>query len=197
MLRKINKMVLKESQNKDLTRLLLAGSVLGGIALVASTLKSDKLLKTVEYVDMERYMGKWYEIASFPARFQKNCTCTTAEYTLNDDGTVLVNNRCYNAKKDKWEGATATAFVENTDTNAQLAVQFFWPFKGDYYIIALADDYSYALVGEPSRKYLWILSRTPQLSQATYDRLTTIAAQKGFDVRKLNMTKQKKCVRQD
>ena len=64
-------------------------------------------------------------------------------------------------------------------------------------MVALADDYSYALVGEPSRKYLWILSRTPQLSQATYDRLTTIAAQKGFDVRKLNMTKQKKCVRQD
>lgn len=186
---------MKENQKKDLTRALLAGSVLGGIALLALTLKGTKgkILKTVDRVDIKRYMGKWHEIASFPARFQRNCTCTTAEYTLNDDGTVLVDNRCYNAKKDKWEGVKGTAWVQDTTTNAQLAVQFFWPFKGDYYIIALADDYSYALVGEPSREYLWILSRTPQLAQASYDRLTTIATQKGFDVRKLKMTQQKGC----
>lgn len=186
---------MKENQKKDLTRALLAGSVLGGIALLALTLKGTKgkILKTVDRVDIKRYMGKWHEIASFPARFQRNCTCTTAEYTLNDDGTVLVDNRCYNAKKDKWEGVKGTASVQDTTTNAQLAVQFFWPFKGDYYIIALADDYSYALVGEPSREYLWILSRTPQLAQASYDRLTTIATQKGFDVRKLKMTQQKGC----
>ena len=188
---------MKEKQKQDLTRALIAGSVLGGLALVATTMRKTKTLKTVAHVDIERYMGKWYEIASFPARFERNCTCTTAEYTLNDDGTVLVDNRCYNAKKDKWQGATATGFVKDTTTSAQLAVQFFWPFKGDYYIIALADDYSYALVGEPSREYLWILSRTPQLSQATYDRLTTIATQKGFDVRKLKMTKQKNCAQQD
>lgn len=186
---------MKESQKKDLTRALLAGSVLGGIALLALTLKGakGKVLKTVDHVDIKRYMGKWHEIASFPARFQRNCRCTTAEYTLNDDGTVTVDNRCYNAKKEKWEGIKGTASVQDTTTNAQLSVQFFWPFKGDYYIIALADDYSYALVGEPSREYLWILSRTPQLVQATYDQLTTIATQKGFDVGKLKMTQQKGC----
>lgn len=188
---------MKESQKKDITRVLIAGSVLGGIALIGSALKGSKPLKTVDHVDIKRYMGKWYEIAAFPARFERNCTCTTAQYTLNDDGTVLVDNRCYNAKKEKWEGATATGFVKDTTTNAQLAVQFFWPFKGDYYIIALADDYSYALVGEPSREYLWILSRVPQMSEATFDRLTSIATEKGFDVRKLKMTKQKNCIPQD
>ena len=188
---------MKEKQKQDLTRALIAGSVLGGLALVATTMRKTKTLKTVAHVDIERYMGKWYEIASFPARFERNCTCTTAEYTLNDDGTVLVDNRCYNAKKDKWQGATATGFVKDMTTNAQLAGQLCWRFKGDCYIIDLADDYSYALVGEPSREYLWILSRTPQLSQVTYDRLTTIATQKGFDVRKLKMTKQKNCAQQD
>jgi apolipoprotein D and lipocalin family protein len=188
---------MNESQKQDMKRVLLAGSVLGGLALIASILKREKPLKTVDKVDVKRYMGKWYEIAAFPMRFERNCTCTTAEYTLNDDGTVLVDNRCFNAKKKKWEGATATGFVQDTTTNAQLAVQFFWPFKGDYYIIALADDYSYAMVGAPSRKYLWILSRTPRMSEATYDRLTRIAAENGFDVRKLEMTKQKNCKSQN
>lgn len=187
---------MKDGQKQNIKRMLIAGSVLGGIALLRSALKSTKPLETVDRVDIGRYMGKWYEIAAFPARFEKNCTCTTAEYTLNDEGTVLVDNRCYNTKKKKWEGATATGFVEDTTTNAQLSVQFFWPFKGDYYIIALADDYSYAMVGEPGRKYLWILSRTPQISKATYDRLTNIATEKGFDVRKLEMTPQKNCAPQ-
>ena len=70
---------MKEKQKQDLTRALIAGSVLGGLALVATTMRKTKTLKTVAHVDIERYMGKWYEIASFPARFERNCTCTTAE----------------------------------------------------------------------------------------------------------------------
>ncbi|MPR32628.1 lipocalin family protein [Salmonirosea aquatica] len=187
---------MKETQKKNLTRVLVAGSVLGGIALVASSFRRNKPLETVQKVDLSRYLGKWYEIAAFPARFEKNCTCTTAEYTLNDDGTIRVDNRCYNAKKEKWEKASGKAIVQDETTNAQLAVQFFWPFKGDYFIIALADDYSYALVGEPTRKYLWILSRLPQLSEGTFDQLTAIATEKGFDVSKLRRTEQKNCLPQ-
>ena len=173
---------------------LAAGSLAGAAAYMLISFRSDKPLETVPRVNLKKYVGKWYEIARFPASFEKNCTCTTAEYTINDDGTVAVDNRCFNAKEKKWEQATGKAFVRNEDTNAELAVQFFWPFKGDYYIIALADDYSYAMVGTPSREYLWILSRKPELPQSTFEKLTVIATKKGFDLSRLRRTKQNNCV---
>ncbi|WP_373514927.1 lipocalin family protein [Persicitalea sp.] len=184
---------MKEKDNNTLVRLLAIGSLVGATAYFLTACRSSKPLETVRRVDIKKYAGKWFEIASFPSRFQKNCTCTTAEYTINDDGTVAVDNRCYNAKKKKWEGITGKAFVRNDDTNAELAVQFFWPLKGDYYIIALADDYSYAMIGVPSRDYLWILSRKREMPQSTFEKLSAIAIKKGFDVSRLRRTKQNNC----
>jgi apolipoprotein D and lipocalin family protein len=151
-------------------------------------LKSQEL-KTVGNVDITRYVGKWYEIASFPQRFQKGCHCTTAEYTLTDKKYVIVENRC---NKDSINGKESyikgKAFIEKNTGNAKLKVQFFWPFRGKYWIIDLAEDYSYAVVGHPNRKYLWILSRTPNIDQEIYNGIIKRIKDKGFDLSKLKMT---------
>ena len=148
-------------------------------------------LQTVPYVDLKKYAGKWYEIASFPQRFQKGCNCTTAEYTLTDKGFVIVENRCnldsINGKQSYIKGK---AFVVENSGNTKLKVQFFWPIKGKYWIIDLAEDYSYAVVGHPNKKYLWILSRTPAMDEILYQQIISRVKEKGFDVTKIKLTQQ-------
>lgn len=160
-------------------------TLFGGIAAAQPT------LQTVPYVDLNRYAGKWYEIASFPNSFQRNCTCTTAEYTTTNKGYVEVFNKC-NKKSPTGRLAKAKgkAYVVDTATNASLKVTFFKPFYGDYNIIALAPDYSYAIVGTKDRNYLWILSRTPVMDATMYDNLVAIARNKDYDVTKLKRTVQ-------
>lgn len=146
---------------------------------------------TVPQVDIERYSGKWYEIASYPQRFQRGCTCTTAEYTATDKGYIIVVNRCRkNGPQGKVSSIRGKAFPVKGSGNAKLKVQFFWPFKGDYWIIDLAPDYSYAVVGTQNRKYLWILSRTPSLDQSTLDKILMGIKEKNFDVTRLAYTTQ-------
>lgn len=148
-------------------------------------------LETVDRVDLNKYIGKWYEIASFPQRFQKGCHCTTAEYSLSPKGYIIVVNRCnrdsINGRVTQIEGK---AFIEEGTGNAKLKVQFFWPFRGKYWIIELAEDYSYAVVGHPNRQYLWILSRTPKMNEKVFAMLLEKLKQKQFDVTKLKITKQ-------
>ena len=148
-------------------------------------------LQTVAFVDLKKYAGKWYEIASYPNRFQKGCHRTTAEYTLSDRGYVIVENRCNrgggNGKASYIKGK---AFVEKNSGNAKLKVQFFWPFRGKYWIIDLADDYSYAVVSNPNRKYLWILSRAPQMDNTVYQQILEKLKAKGFDLTRLQITVQ-------
>jgi apolipoprotein D and lipocalin family protein len=148
-------------------------------------------LQTVPYVDLNKYAGKWYEIASYPQRFQKGCHCTTAEYTLSDKGYVIVENRCNRGSVNGTPSyIKGKAFVESNSGNAKLKVQFFWPFKAKYWIIDLADDYSYAVVSHPNRKYLWILSRTSKMDSALYQQIGSRLKMKGFDLSKLEATKQ-------
>ena len=144
-------------------------------------------LPTVASVDLAKYMGTWHEIASFPSSFQKGCNCTTATYSVQDDH-VKVDNKCF--LYGKWGGFVGKAFAQEGTNNSKLKVQFFWPFKGDYYIIALADDYSYALVGHPNREYLWVLARNPQMDEAIYQMLLAKATSLGFDVAQLVRTAQ-------
>lgn len=148
-------------------------------------------LETVSYVDLNKYVGKWYEIASIPQSFQKGCNCTTAEYSLSPEGHIVVVNRCnrdsINGRATKAEGK---AYIDKGTGNAKLKVQFFWPFRGKYWIIELADDYSYAVVGHPNREYLWILSRTPKMDEKIYQVLLERIAQKQFDISKLKVTEQ-------
>ena len=148
-------------------------------------------LQTVPYVDLAKYAGKWYEIAAYPMRFELGCHCTTATYTATDKGYVVVENRCNrDSVKGKQSYIKGKAFVEKNSGNAKLKVQFFWPFRAAYWIIDLADDYSYAVVSDPSRKTLWILSRTPQMDPALYEQITARLVQKGFDISKLKKTVQ-------
>lgn len=149
--------------------------------------KNHQPLKTVDKVDLEKYAGKWYEIAAFPQRFQEGCECTTAEYELTSDEYVKVINRC--KKEDGWDKAEGKAFVQDGTGNTKLKVQFFWPFKGKYWVIGLSKDYSWAVVGHPNREYLWILARKPQMDEEIYNHILELVREKGFDTSKLNITK--------
>lgn len=149
---------------------------------------STKPLATVDKVDVDKYMGRWYEISSFPQRFQKGCECTVAEYSLNENGTVKVVNSCN--RDGGRDTSVGKARIVDESTNAKLKVTFFWPFSGKYWIIDLADDYSYAVVGHPNREYLWILSRTPQMDKNLYNDILERVTAKGFDTTKLNVTRQ-------
>lgn len=162
--------------------------------LIINTLISCKNyapLDVVKSVDLNKYAGKWYEIARLPNSFEEGCTCVTAEYFLTDEDHIKVVNTC---REDSINGeinqATGKAFVVPGSNNAKLEVQFFWPFRGDYWIIELADDYSWAVVGDQSRQYLWILARTAKINEDLFNELTDRAKNKGFDVDKLIRTVQ-------
>ena len=141
-----------------------------GLAAVALEGRKDEL-EVVQSVDLTRYIGRWYEIARLPNRFEKKCAdSVTATYTLRSDGKVEVVNRC-RKENGKYTTATGKAKVVDKKTNAKLKVTFFWPFYGDYWILDLGPNYEYAVVGSPDRDYLWILSRTPQLDEQLVQRL--------------------------
>jgi apolipoprotein D and lipocalin family protein len=149
-------------------------------------------LPVVDQVDLDRYVGRWYEIASFPAPFQQNCVGTRADYSLNDDGTIAVVNSCYDGSFDaRLRTANGTARAVGGSNNAKLLVRFFL-FDGDYWILELGEDpdYGYAVVGAPSRDYLWILSRQPQLSQDIVDAILDRLPELGFEVERLEFTEQ-------
>lgn len=144
-------------------------------------------LTTVPAVDLDRYVGTWFEIASFPQSFQKGCTATTATYTKQSDGTIEVNNQCRLGSPDG-EHKDAIGRARVGESTAKLEVSFFGPFWADYWVIALDDDYAYAVVGHPSRDYLWILSRTPTLDDASFARITDTLVAQGYDLTRLVRT---------
>ncbi len=145
-------------------------------------------VQTVPAVDLARYVGKWYEVAAFPMFFQRNCVGdTTAEYALRPDGDISVVNRC--RTEDGFDEATARAWAVEGSGNARLKVSFFWPFRADYWVIGLDSGYRWAVVGNPERKYLWILSRTPKLPQDQLESALASARAQGFDLAQLRYTK--------
>ena len=140
-------------------------------------------LKTVDTVDVTRYMGTWYEIASIPAWFQKGLVGVKANYSLNEDGTVNVANSGYrDTLNGKEEFAYAKGWVPDKNIPSKLKVQFFWPFEADYWIIDLGKDYEYAVVGEPSRKFLWILSRKPIMDDNIYNQIIDKLTRQNYSV---------------
>ncbi len=163
--------------------LIAVTAVLGIGALTLANAGSPGLppLQTVAKVDVARYLGRWYEIARLPNRFQKGCAGSTADYALREDGEISVINSCRNVHDGSLEQVTGRAWIVDTASNARLKVTFFWPFRGDYWIIELGKEYEYAVVGTPSRKYLWILSRTASMDEGLYAAILQRAAQQGFD----------------
>jgi apolipoprotein D and lipocalin family protein len=157
--------------------------------MIYLTKERHNTLEVVPHVELDKYLGKWYEIAHLPARFQEGCTDTTATYTLSKDGNISVLNECI--RNGKVKRAKGKAKVIDKNTGAKLKVTFFWPFSADYWIIYLGKDYDYAVVGTPNRKYLWILSRTPQMDDRLFSQLIESVKSKGFDVSNLIITSQK------
>ena len=154
--------------------------------MICLTREKHDTLEVVPQVELKRYLGKWYEIAHLPFRFEDDCTDITATYSLSKDGNVSVLNECL--KDGKLKQAKGKAKVVDKNTGAKLKVTFFWPFYGDYWIINLGKDYNYAVVGTPNRKYLWVLSRTPQMDDKLFSQLIESVKSKGFDVNNLIKT---------
>jgi apolipoprotein D and lipocalin family protein len=148
-------------------------------------------LQVVPQVDLRRYMGTWFEIARYPHRFQQGCVGSSATYALLEDGTVDVLNRCGRGPAGEISSAKGKARVVDSKTKAKLKVTFFWPFSGDYWIIDLGEKYDYAVVGHPSRKYLWILSRTPQMDDGLYRQILMRLVNQGYDTSRLIRTEVK------
>lgn len=148
-------------------------------------------LKTVDHVDIERYMGTWYEIAKFPQRFEDGLVGITATYSLLPNGKVRVLNSGYVGDfNGKLKTAKGKAWVVDEKTNAKLKVSFFWPFAGDYWVIELGKDYEYAVVSESSRRYLWILSRTPKMDEVVYGEILERLITNGFYISTIEVNPQ-------
>lgn len=174
-----------------LPALILAGLALPGCATVFSKhpVGNRAVPEPAKSVELSRYLGRWYELARYEQGFQKDCEGVTADYALRGDGKISVLNRC--RKPDgKVSDAAGKAKIVDTQTNAKLKVSFFGPFYGDYWVLDRADDYSWAIVGEPSGRYLWILSREAAPGKARVDALIARAGALGYDTSMIRVTQQ-------
>lgn len=177
-----------------MNKLAMGCLALGAVLLVGCANSGTGVAppKTVESVDLERYQGTWYEVARLPMFFQRNCVESEARYGLQDDGSVSVTNRCRNADGE-WQQVEGRAVPQVEGKTDKLWVTFDNWFsrllpsvsKGEYWVLDLDDGYQTALVGHPNRKYLWLLSRTPQISNEVRDELLSVARAQGYDTDEL------------
>lgn len=157
------------------------------LALVAcKTPTPPKGVKPISQFDASRYLGQWYEIARLENRFERGLERVTATYSLRSDGGIRVLNRGFDPHKKQWRESEGKAYFTGAPTLAALKVSFFGPFYGGYNVIALDDDYQYALVSGPNRDYLWLLSRTRQVPDSIRAQYLALAAELGFAVNKLH-----------
>jgi lipocalin len=141
---------------------------------------------TVKELDLNRYLGTWYEIARFPHSFEKNLVGVTATYSMREDGKIKVVNQGYKNMLDGEPSvAEGKAKIPNKAEPGKLKVSFFWIFYGDYYVLELDENYQYVMIGSSSPKYFWILSRTPQMNPAIYDLLLEKARKRGYNLEQL------------
>ncbi len=161
------------------------------IGLLFSGCASRPPLATVPSVDLSRYTGRWYEIAKYPNFFQRRCAgSTTAEYSANPDGSIRVVNRSIGKNGKPMEVAGRATIVPGTH-NTKLKVNFGGPISGAYWVIGLDEkDYSWAVVGHPSRKFLWILAREPGIPAATYQKILKLIVDRGYDPARIELTPQ-------
>lgn len=149
-------------------------------------------MKTVDHVDLERFMGAWYVIANIPTFLEKEAYNAVETYSLNDDGTIDTD---FTFRKGGFDGKLKEydpkGFVLDKESNARWGMRFVWPIKADYRIVYLNDDYTQTIIGRQARDYVWIMARTPEISDADYDKLVTLVESLGYDISKLNRVPQR------
>jgi len=166
------------------TKALFAFAIV--LALAGCSTAPPSGLTAISPFDVNRYLGKWYEIARLDHSFERGLTDVSATYSLNPDGSLEVINRGFNVKKGDWKSATGRALFTGSKDQGSLKVSFFGPFYGGYHVLSLDQvGYQWALVAGPDRDYLWILARTKTLAPAIKDQLVTQARQMGFATDKL------------
>ena len=149
-------------------------------------------MKTVEEVDLDRFMGPWYGNANIPTFLEKDAYYPVETYTLNDDGTIATQ---FTFRKGGFDGKAKeynpNGFVLDTDTNALWGMRFVWPIKADYRIVYLNDDYTQTIIGRQARDYVWIMARTPTISDQDYDQMVEFVESLGYDMTKLQRAPQR------
>ena len=159
------------------------------ILLIVSTLAYTDI-RPVQSVDLKKYSGKWYVIAGIPTRFDKKWNYTTESYSLREDGNIDVFTAYVKEGDTKTSTVSSKGFPDAKTNNVQWKVQFVWPFRADYLVEELADDYSYVVVGHPKKKYLYIMNRTGKMSNDQYISIVERCIKKGYDIGKIRKTKQ-------
>ena len=182
------------NRTKSIARIAAVGVAAFALSACASLLSrhpvgNRAVPQPARSVELDRYLGRWYEIARYEQGFQKGCQGVTADYALRPDGSISVVNRC-RKPGGKISEARGRAKIVDRATNAKLKVSFFGPFYGDYWILDRGDDYQWAIVGEPSGRYLWLLNRKAVPAKAEVDGLIDRAAALGYDTSMLLRTRQ-------
>lgn len=166
--------------------IILVTTILGGCAAKGTE------MKTVDKVDLERFMGSWYVIANIPTFLEKGAHNAVETYSLNDDGTIATN---FTFRKDGFDGKlkeyNPKAFILDNESNALWGMRFIWPIKADYRIVYLDDDYSMTVIGRQNRDYVWIMARTPTISDLEYDQLVAFIESIGYDASQLERVPQR------
>jgi apolipoprotein D and lipocalin family protein len=169
-------------KKKILIYLLIISVTMLGLISCATIPKNATAVKSF---DKEKYLGKWYEVARFDFKFEKNLNNTTAVYSLNEDGSIKVDNKGYNSVKKQWTQSIGKAKFVGQETTAMLKVSFFGPFYGGYNVLAIDMQYKYALIAGGSLKYLWLLSRETTMPEDVKAKYLGIAESVGYDITKL------------
>jgi apolipoprotein D and lipocalin family protein len=154
-----------------------------GTATFAGSASGPPALQSVASVDLSRFMGRWYQIARLPNRFQKGCTGSYTDFSLREDGKMNIVNSCRNEKDGSLRQTKGRVWVEDPASSGRLKVSFFWPFRSDCWIIGLGKQYEYSIVASPSRKYLWISSRTATMNDDLYAEIMKDVESQGFEVK--------------
>lgn len=177
-------------KNRYIAPILLGAGIAAVLYSCASTIP-DKAVAVTNF-DKAKYLGKWYEIARLDYKWEKDLNNVTAEYSLNDNGTIKVDNKGYDVKKDKWEESIGKAKFVKKDNVGMLKVSFFGPFYSGYNVVAVDKDYKYALVAGESLKYMWILSRETTIPESVKADFLIKAQEIGYKISDLVWVKHDK-----
>jgi apolipoprotein D and lipocalin family protein len=172
---------------KRLISFVTAAGLIGALTGCAS----HPPMKTVDYVDIDRFMGDWYVVANIPTFIEKNAFNAVESYALNEDGTIATT---FTFREGGFDGEMKkyqpTGYIENTETNALWGMQFIWPFKGDFRIVYLDNEYSQTIIGRQARDYVWVMARIPSISEDDYQALIKVVQELGYDISKVNRVPQ-------